>query len=104
MTERKRMGSARELLMSRPTPTTPAMGSALGAVGKKARAEYVGIMFMLAPSHRDALLETATELRKTRGGRGRANASEVLRALLTEWIEAGAKIPAKLDEGDQHGD
>jgi len=100
---RKRMGEAgREVLAARAMPATPpatgAKGSALGAVGTKARAEHVGIMFMLSPAHRDALLAAATELRKTRGGRGRANASEVLRALLDEWIGAGARVPAKVAE------
>jgi hypothetical protein len=95
--KRKRMGDAGRALLAPRAPAAKqikATGSALGAVGAKAQPEYVGIMFMLSPVHRDALQAAATELRRTRGGRGRANASEVLRALLDEWIAKGSPVRA----------
>jgi hypothetical protein len=54
----------------------------------------VAVMFTLPPGQRDALQAAAALLRRQRGVRGRANASEVLRLLLRDWIAGGAKLPA----------
>ncbi len=64
--------------------------------GGEAGAEPVGaipVLYRVTREHRDALVHAALRMRDERGGAGRANASAVLRALLDEWIEKGAKVP-----------
>ena len=55
----------------------------------------LGVMYMIGLRHRDALQDAARRLRDEKGGIGRADASAVLRALLDEWIEGGARLPAR---------
>ena len=60
---------------------------------------HAGVMFMVSKRQRDALQEAARRLRDDEGGRGRADASRVLRALLEDWIAAGAELPARARGG-----
>jgi hypothetical protein len=55
-------------------------------------------MFMIEVRQRDALQDAARRLRDDEGGRGRADASRVLRALLEDWIAAGAALPERARE------
>jgi hypothetical protein len=55
-------------------------------------------MFMVEVRQRDALQDAARRLRDDEGGRGRADASRVLRALLEDWIAAGAELPERARE------
>jgi hypothetical protein len=71
---------------------------AKGRQAAKAEEAYQDVMLRLSHRHRDALQDAARELRDSRAGKGKAAASEVARALLDDWIEAGAKLPKRLLE------
>ncbi len=76
----------------------PAPATKLRPISPDGSAPYAGVMFMLETRHRDALQEAARRLRDDEGGRGRADASRVLRALLEDWIAAGAVLPERARE------
>jgi hypothetical protein len=59
----------------------------------KTRSDVIGVMYQIEPRHRDAVQDAAKRARDERGGAGRADASAMLRALLEDWIAAGAKLP-----------
>jgi hypothetical protein len=73
-----------------PAPTTK-----LRPISPRSSAPHAGVMFMVEPRQRNALQDAARRLRDDEGGRGRADASRVLRALLEGWIAAGAELPAR---------
>ncbi len=81
-------------------------GAGTGAAKQQAnaaRAEAVGhinVMFVVSRRQRDALQGAALRLREETGGRGRLDASRVLRAVLADWIEAGAPIPKRALEDE----
>jgi hypothetical protein len=77
----------------------PAPMTKLRPISPRSSAPHAGVMFMLPVRHRDALQEAARRLRDDEGGRGRVDASRVLRALLEDWIAAGAELPGRAREG-----
>jgi len=70
----------------------------LRPISPHAGAPHAGVMFMIEVRQRDALQDAARRLRDDEGGRGRADASRVLRALLEDWIAAGAALPERARE------
>ena len=77
----------------------PKLTANLAAISADTSAAHTGVMFMLDVRHRDALQTAARRLRDDEGGRGRVDASRVLRALLEDWIAAGAELPGRAREG-----
>jgi len=60
------------------------------------KSPYIGVMVMLLAWHREGLLDGAVRLREIRGGTGRADMSQIVRALIEDWMAAGAPIPKRL--------
>lgn len=50
--------------------------------------DYVVATYRLLPEHVDALQTEALSRKRARGSRGRADASEVLRDILTGWVRS----------------
>jgi hypothetical protein len=76
----------------------PAPAARLRPISTDTGAPHAGVMFVLEPRQRNALQDAARRLRDDEGGRGRADASRVLRGLLEDWIAAGAELPARARE------
>lgn len=70
------------------------------ASGRPEPGPNLGVMYMVERRHRDALADAALRLRDEKGGTGRADASRVLRGILDQWIEGGARLPASALEGE----
>jgi hypothetical protein len=69
------------------------------SVVPREEAGAIPVLYRVTRAHRDALQDAARRMRDEEGGRGRVNASAALRALLSQWIAGGCKLPPKSDKG-----
>jgi hypothetical protein len=99
MATKRRMGAAGATVLQPRKGWREAVAGDAAAAAKtsssRAAGPLVPAMWMVEGRHRKALQEAAQKLRDQSGGKGRADASRVLRALLDAWIEAGGELPAQ---------